>query len=395
GIVVIPSTSVISLESSAIAHVISSTAPVVETTIVASPTGLCGLVPYSDLDSDSPNEMASPEVTTHSSSPSDFPIAPVTPSPRTRRRAAILIRPEEAIPLGRPYCTHPNGPWRVMTARKQVGPLPAHGLAWRRVSPRSSYHCPSSSSFPADSSPVHSLGLDAPASAIAISFDSSDESVGSPRSQVIHFGDIPIVIPSTSVISLESSAIAHVISSTAPVVETTIIASPTGLCGLVPYSDLDSDSPDEMASPEVTTHSSSPSDFPIAPITPSPRTRRRAAILILPEEAIPLGRPYCTHPNGPWRVMTARKRVGPLPAHGLAWRRVSPRSSYHCPSSSSLPADSSPVHSLVTRSLAPTHADLIPPRKRFKDSYLSETSMEEDTEIDTTKTEDGRGLDIV
>nr|GFD24150.1 hypothetical protein [Tanacetum cinerariifolium] len=84
----------------------------------------------------------------------------------------------------------------------------------------------------------------------------------------------------------------------------------------------------------------------------------------------------------------------------LAWRRVSPRSSYHCPSSSSLPADSSPVHSLgldapVTRSLAPTHADLIPPRKRFKDSYLSETSMEEDTEIDTTKTEDGRGLDIV
>ncbi|GKC73846.1 hypothetical protein Tco_1119729 [Tanacetum coccineum] len=34
------------------------------------------------------------------------------------------------------------------------------------------------------------------------------------------------------------------------VVETTLVASPTGLCGLIPYSDSDSDSPDEMSSPE-------------------------------------------------------------------------------------------------------------------------------------------------
>nr|GFB71134.1 hypothetical protein [Tanacetum cinerariifolium] len=45
-----------------------------------------------------------------------------------------------------------------------------------------------------------------------------------------------------------TSTIALVISSAAPVVETTIITSPTRLCGLIPY--LDSDSPDEMASPE-------------------------------------------------------------------------------------------------------------------------------------------------
>ncbi|GKG58936.1 hypothetical protein Tco_0602645, partial [Tanacetum coccineum] len=32
----------------------SSAVPVVETTLVASPTGLCGLIPYSDSDSDSP-----------------------------------------------------------------------------------------------------------------------------------------------------------------------------------------------------------------------------------------------------------------------------------------------------------------------------------------------------
>ncbi|GJZ12260.1 hypothetical protein Tco_0547490 [Tanacetum coccineum] len=88
------------------------------------------------------------------------------------------------------------------------------------------------------------------ASAIAISSDSSDESVGSPPSRVILFGDIPTVIPSTYVVAPETSTIAPVISSAAPVVETTLVASPTGLCGLVPYSGFDSDSPDEMSSPE-------------------------------------------------------------------------------------------------------------------------------------------------
>ncbi|GJR22004.1 hypothetical protein Tco_0970531 [Tanacetum coccineum] len=160
------------------------------------------------------------------------------------------------------------------------------------------------------------------ASTIAISFNSLDESVGSPPSRVILFGDIPTVIPSTSMIAPETPAIAHVISSAAPVVETTLVASPTGLCGLVPYSDSDSDSPDEMDSPEYitplpatspflftdsleasdssdgppsqdpyvatvtrwrskeATRSSSPSDYPIAPVTALPGTRRLSAILI-------------------------------------------------------------------------------------------------------------------
>ncbi|GKF50174.1 hypothetical protein Tco_0146641, partial [Tanacetum coccineum] len=191
-------------ETSAIAPVISSAAPVVETTLVASPTRLCGLVPYSDSDSDSPDDMDSleyitplpttspflytnspgasdsldgppshdPYVTTvarwmsraaaRSSLPSDFPIASVTAPPRTHRPAAILIRPGEAIHLDRPYRTHPDGSRRVMTARKRVGPLAARRLAWRRVSPRSSDHHPSSSSLSSSSSPVHSSDLDAP-----------------------------------------------------------------------------------------------------------------------------------------------------------------------------------------------------------------------------------------
>ncbi|GKF31716.1 hypothetical protein Tco_0101514, partial [Tanacetum coccineum] len=154
------------------------------------------------------------------------------------------------------------------------------------------------------------------ASAIAISSDSSDESVGSPPSWVILFGDIPTVIPSTFVGALKTSTIAPVNSSATPVVEKTFVASPTGFCGLVPYSDFDSDSHDERDSPEyitllpatlpflytdsseapdssdgppsqdpyvaivarwrsrVITHSPSPSDFPIAPVTALPGIHR-------------------------------------------------------------------------------------------------------------------------
>nr|GEV41280.1 putative reverse transcriptase domain-containing protein [Tanacetum cinerariifolium] len=626
---IIPSIYVVALETSTTVPVISSSAPVVKTTIVASPTGLCGLVSYSDSNSVSLDEMASPEskVTTRSSSSSDFPIAHVPASPETHRRAAILIRPREAIPLGQPYRTHPNGPQRVMTVRKQVGPLPAHRLAWKRVSPRSLDHRPSSSSSPTNSSLVHSSALDvldqahsgsltrvvsprlgyppmraprhksssrdsserplhsslhsvrpfhkrcrsltdsvpsstpvtrslAPtradllpphkmfryscssetsmeedtkidtkrmrlaeswillmrmildiilrltlglierradlealelkggdggackmlgwllgdarevleimaASAIVISSNSSNESVGSPASRVILFGDIPTIIPSIYVVASETSTTAPVISSVAPVVKTTIVASPTGLCGLVSYSNSNSVSLDEMASPE--------------PLCYYHCSLEEQAILIRPGEAIPLGQPYRTYLNGPQRVMTVRKQVGPLPAHRLAWKRVSPRSSDHRPSSSSSPTDSLPVHSSaldvldqahsgsltrvvsprlgyppmraprhseafrcwctaplstfypsttlesslrdsskrplhssshsvrpfhkrcrfltdyvpsstpVTRSLAPTRADLLPPHKMFRYSCSSETSMEEDTKIDTKR----------
>ncbi|GJX86816.1 hypothetical protein Tco_0337590 [Tanacetum coccineum] len=353
------------------------------------------------------------------------------------------------------------------------------------------------------------------ASAIIISSDSSDESVGSPPSRVILFGDIPTVIPSTSVVAPETSTIAPIISSAAPMVETTLVASPTGLCGLVPYTGSDSDSPDEMTSPEhisplpaispficidssdgppspdpyvttvarwrsrVTARPSS-HEFPIALVTASPGIRRRSATLIRPEEAIPFGRPYRTHLNGPRKLLTARKRVRPLPAHRLASRHASPRSPNHHSSFSNSSLDSSPVHSLgldasdqahsgsstrdvsprlcyplrralrcskafrhwcaaplstwyppttsesssgdsserpmhssphstrpsrkrrrspvdsvslsmpVTGSLAPTRADHLPPRKRFRDSYSSKASIEEDAEVGLT----GTGFDM-
>ncbi|GKF11691.1 hypothetical protein Tco_0049617, partial [Tanacetum coccineum] len=182
------------------------------------------------------------------------------------------------------------------------------------------------------------------ASSIAISSDSLDESVGSPPSRVILFGDIPTVIPSTSVVAPETSTIAPVISSTAPVVETTLVDSSTRLCGLDPY--VMAVATVARWRSRVTAHPLSSSEFPIAPVTAPPEIRRRSTILIRPGDAIPFGRPYRTYLNGPRKLLTVRKRVGPILARRLASRRVSPRSSDHHPSSSSSSLDSSPVHSL-------------------------------------------------
>ncbi|GJU83146.1 hypothetical protein Tco_1285511 [Tanacetum coccineum] len=74
---------------------------------------------------------------------------------------------------------------------------------------------------------------------------------------------------------------------------------------------------------KVASRPSSSSDFPIAPVTAPLGTRRRATILIRPGDAIPFGRPYRTHLNG----------------------------------------------------------------RRFKDSYSSEASIEEDTKINPIETE--------
>ncbi|GJS15438.1 hypothetical protein Tco_0409910, partial [Tanacetum coccineum] len=51
------------------------------------------------------------------------------------------------------------------------------------------------------------------------------------------------------------------------------------------------------------------------------------------------------------------------------------------------PVDSAPLSMPVTGSLGPTRADLSPPRKRFRDSYSSEASIEEDAEVGLTGTE--------
>ncbi|GJT34724.1 putative reverse transcriptase domain-containing protein [Tanacetum coccineum] len=256
--------------------------------------------------------------------------------------------------------------------------------------------------------------------------------------------DILLVILFTSVgCTLKTSTIAPVISSAAPVVETTLVASPTGLCGLVPYSGSDSDSPDEMSSPErappfpdtsyssfLCTDSSEAPDSLMEPPSqdlccyraswrssghnPSiyhmsfflllcycpPRITMVSNSYLTRVWLIPFGRPYRTHLNGPRKLLTARKRVGPLPAHRLTSRHALPRSSDHHSSSSSSSSDSSPVHSLgldasdqahygsSTRDglLAPTRVSLYTSCRGIRDSNSSEASIEEDAEVGPIKT---------
>ncbi|GKA11172.1 hypothetical protein Tco_0690605 [Tanacetum coccineum] len=277
------------------------------------------------------------------------------------------------------------------------------------------------------------------ASAIAISSDSSDESVGSPPSQAILFGDIPTVIPSTSVVAPETYTIAPVISSAAPVVETTLVASPTRLCGLVPYSSSDSDSPDEMSSPEhisplpaislflctdsseapdsfdgpplqdpyvatvtrwrsrATTRPSSSSEFPIDLVTAPPKIRQRLALRhasprssdhhssssssssdSLPVYFLGLDASDQAHSGPSTKSSSGDSSERPLhsSSHSAGPSRKRCRS----------PVDSVPSSTPVMRSLAPTHIDLLPPRKRFRDSYSSEASIEEDAEVGPIET---------
>ncbi|GKF89719.1 hypothetical protein Tco_0263682, partial [Tanacetum coccineum] len=91
---------------------------------------------YDNSEADGKSEPAEQRPERHESlTPSSkFPLAPIVSPPGICRRSATLIRPDETIPFGRPYRTHLNRPRKLLTARKRVRPIPAHRLAWRRVS---------------------------------------------------------------------------------------------------------------------------------------------------------------------------------------------------------------------------------------------------------------------
>nr|GEW24944.1 reverse transcriptase domain-containing protein [Tanacetum cinerariifolium] len=178
------------------------------------------------------------------------------------------------------------------------------------------------------------------------------------------------------------------------------------------------------------------SKFPLAPVVALPGIRRRRAILIRPGEDIPIGQLYHTHPGGPYNASTVRKSVRPLPSHRLALRYTSHHldhftsgsssshsssdhsSSRHSSSGHSLSRNTPPdtidadsstplrfVHSSLaraprcskaylrwrspaatvtssihsTRALVYSRADLLPPRKRFRDS-ISPEDIDRDVE---------------
>ncbi|GKD92435.1 hypothetical protein Tco_1372272, partial [Tanacetum coccineum] len=261
-----------------------------------------------------------------------------------------------------------------------------------------------------------------------ISSDSSDESVGSSSSRIILFGTILTEIPTET----------HVIPPVAPEAETARVASPAGVLDLITYSSTDSNTSEDLPSPEhVSTipatlpflrtdsfeaFDSDSSDRPLSldshetvlppavrqRVPASPEIPRRSSILVLLGQEIPLGRPYRTQPNGVLKMLTTRKRVHPYPARvPVNHRRFcsSPSSSprkRRRSSSSSLSSDSPPAtttidckrcRSLTTSvpsaipdlgALSPTYADLLPLRKRFRSSSARlsiEASIEGSIEI--------------
>ncbi|GKE39235.1 hypothetical protein Tco_1462640, partial [Tanacetum coccineum] len=192
-----------------------------------------------------------------------------------------------AIPFGRPYRTHPNGPRKLLTARKRVGPIPAHRLEWRRVS----HHLPNHHSSP-DSTPD-----------LSSSGSYSDSLSGSP--------------------SVHSSG---------------------------------RDSSGQAYS--------------------GPSTRDALPKFVYPPVSAPLSTPY--------PLTTSESSLGSSSERSLDSSSPSSRPSRkRCRSpTASVP---SPTH--VSRSIAPTLVDLLPPRRRFRDSYSSEDSGEEHIEVDIADAE--------
>ncbi|GKD04635.1 hypothetical protein Tco_1179609, partial [Tanacetum coccineum] len=188
---------------------------------------------------------------------------------------------------------------------------------------------------------------------ISISSDPSEESMGSHAPRVILFGFIPAIIPVIPEVPIIPAA--------------PIVASEEGADSLPPTPDL------PLVSPFLCSDDSEVDEFPLAPVVAPLGIRRQLAILVRSSKAIPFGRPYRNHLNGPRKLLTARKRVRPIHARRLAWRCVSHHSSNHYSSPdssfSSLPsdhslsghtppntinADSSTPHRFVHRSLART-----------------------------------------
>ncbi|GJW70153.1 reverse transcriptase domain-containing protein [Tanacetum coccineum] len=278
---------------------------------------------------------------------------------------------------------------------------------------------------------------------ISISSDLSEESVGSHAPRVILFGASPAIIPiilEVPIVPADPIAVPKVGTDSLPLVPDLPLVSPF-LCS--DDSEMDDESKPTEQRPVSSSHDTlAPlSEFPLAPIVAPPKIRRRSATLIRPGEAILFGRLYHTHPNGPRKVLTARKRftfrsffirtyttdadsstpqrfvhrsLARTPRRSEAFRRwrSAPLSTPYPPTTSESSLGSSSERSLDSsslssrpckryrsptasvpspthdsRSISPTPADLLPPRKRFRDSYSSKDSREEHMEVDTADAE--------
>ncbi|GKE60642.1 hypothetical protein Tco_1511009, partial [Tanacetum coccineum] len=225
--------------------------------------------------------------------------------------------------------------------------------------------------------------MDAPI--ISISSNSSEESMGSHAPRVILFGAIHVIIPFIlevpivlvdPIVTLEMGAV--------PVV------SPTGVLNLVDYSSSSDSDPSEDSlplAPELPLVSpflcsdDSEADYESKPAEHRPVSLSHDTLTPLSEFPLHLlSAPLSTL----YPPTTSESSLGSSFERSLDSSLPSSRPSHkRCRSpTASVP---SPTH--VSRLIAPTAADFLPPCKRFRDSYSSEDSGEKHMEVDTTNTE--------
>ncbi|GJW04807.1 putative reverse transcriptase domain-containing protein [Tanacetum coccineum] len=283
-------------------------------------------------------------------------------------------------------------------------------------------------------------------SVISISSDSSEDIVGTPVGRVILFGTIPTTIPDTTLVIIlpTTQTDTTVIPTETPIIAPTIPPSldytpaspdysPASNSESDPSKDpssdhipplpatspflssdddtTDSDSPD---TPPSSTHGTSFTEI-TSSTQRSPVKPHRRVMILAPGQPIPHGRPYRYHLNGPIHMMTARKRVGPLPTLRLTVRHsadysssdssseassdfhsdassdsssrhsLSDHSSHDLPSTSAGPyrktrrSPMASVHALplVSGALSHVRADLIPSPKRVRDfGYLADKEVD-------------------
>nr|GFA30850.1 hypothetical protein [Tanacetum cinerariifolium] len=162
-------------------------------------------------------------------------------------------------------------------------------------------------------------------SVILVLSDSSEDSVGTPVGRVIldthkdtYHSTYYTTIPYYTPVSPDYSPASDIESDPSKDLSLEHIPPlPATLPFLSSTDDtIDSDTPDTPPSP---THGT-----PFTEITSStqrsPVIPRRRVMILAPGQPIPHGRPYCYHLNRPVHMMTARKRVGPLPVQQLAVR---------------------------------------------------------------------------
>ncbi|GJU48474.1 hypothetical protein Tco_1218029 [Tanacetum coccineum] len=228
---------------------------------------------------------------------------------------------------------------------------------------------------------------------------SSDESVGSHAPQVILFGAIPaiiLVIPEVHVVPADPIV--------APEEGTVLVVSPSRVLDLVDYSPSSDFDPSEDSLPPAP-------DLPlVSPFLCSNDTKADGESE--PAEQRPVS---SSHDTLVPLSKFVHRSLARTPRHSEAFRRwrSAPLSTPYPPTTSEsslgssfersldsfspfsrpsrkrcrFPTASVPSPTHVSRSIAPTPADLLPPRNRFRDSYSLEDSGEEHIEVDTADVE--------